>query len=115
MSLNFNDNPLTDIPPNYKPFSFRAESGIDVITFIKRAYRHVMEMNEGETRAVSITALRLEQDWKTGEVGGEFYTNLTLEVLREIARTIEDGYVLFQTLRAVPFKDNSLERDKSIQ
>lgn len=109
--FNFSDRPIEDLPENYTPFSFRAETSIDVMKFMMKAYERALEVNEEGMCRVSITALRLEQDWGTGEVVGEFYSNIDLETFRNIARSIEDCHVLLQTLRPVRFTENSCERD----
>lgn len=44
----------------------------------------------------------------------ELRTNATIEALRDTLRTIEDSHVMLQTLRALPLKENDLERDFSI-
>lgn len=41
----------------------------------------------------------------------EFNSPATLEALKCVARSIEDGHVLPETLRACPLTENSLQRD----
>ncbi len=80
-------------------YSFRAECDADVQrlrTILAKIGFGVITAKPGNTSV---------------EMHVEFLTPMDQETIEEAMRSIEDGHVMIQTLRPVPLKQNSLERD----
>lgn len=101
-----------DAPHFLKPYSFRAETAMDVIAFLNKAYADAM------TTERFVSALFIETDvgpnCGTHECVVEFQSNLSLEELRNHLRAIEDSHVMLQSFRQLPLYLNDCSRDYSI-
>ena len=81
--------------------SFRAETQTDVERLqdaVARAGHHTM-----------IASQQTTAPW--ADVDVQMKTAADLETVRDLMRTVDDGHVMVQTLRACPLKDNPLTRD----
>lgn len=96
---------MTGYAPNI--FSFRAECAHDVTEFIVAAHKAGVPAVLTRVNPMMFNATDAMPD-TTAEV---FSNGGTLEQMREVMRTIPDSHVMLQTLRQVPLKDNSLERE----
>lgn len=82
-------------------FSFRAECPYDVAAFVNKLVAKRINLK------IEHTMLSF------GEVSTELYTDADLETLIDVMCSGDDTHVMVQTLRPVPLKENSLERDRS--
>jgi hypothetical protein len=86
-----------------KTFSFRAECYADV-----ECLRDVLQKSKRQNEFAIF-------EHGFGEQAVELQVNLTKLDLKDVIRDyVPDGHVILQTLRPVPLKQNSLERDYSV-
>ena len=83
-------------------FSFRAECQVDVDSFLQKSQESVIKLTV--TKNVKVT-----NGFPDVEI--EFESEATLEDLIEVMRKVQNGHVMYQTLRQVPLNENSLKRD----
>ncbi len=83
-------------------FSFRAECQPDVDSFLQKS----------QESGIKLTVTKTVKDTNGfPDVEIEFESEATLEDLIEVMRKVQDGHVMYQTLRQVPLNENSLKRD----
>ena len=83
-------------------FSFRAECQRDVNCFIQ----------ETKNKNIVISLTKTVTDTtRFPDVEIEFESEATLEDLIEAMRKVQDGHVMYQTLRQVPLSENNLQRN----
>lgn len=85
-------------------FSYRAECQSDVDAFIGVAKSGMVEMQ--------ILAFA---DKAYPDVDIEITTEASKDALMDLMRRIDDAHIMRQTLRALPLKKNSLERDFKVK
>lgn len=83
-------------------FSFRAECQVDVDCFLQKS----------SDSNIKITVTKTVKD-KDGfpDVEIEFESEAKLEDLIKVMRGVQDGHVMYQTLRQVPLEQNNLHRN----
>lgn len=81
-------------------YSFRAECAADVDN-----------LNNALTASGLAATLLYYPDPVYPDINVEIETDAALDVIRSIMREVDDGHVMYQTLRAVPLAQNTLERD----
>ncbi len=84
-------------------FSFRAECKKDVTVFANYC------SNSG-----IIASLKIFPVSGFPDVIVEMETSTTLEELRSILDNVQDGHVMYQTLRQTPLAENKLNRDDAL-
>lgn len=82
-------------------YSFRAECQTDVEGF--RQALNAAEISH---------SIDCRPDSQFPDVDVELKTDATLEILKTLLRTVPDGHVMVETLRAGPLAENSLERSQ---
>ena len=83
-------------------FSFRAECQADVDSFLQKS----------QDSGIKLTVTKTVKDTNGfPDVEIEFESEATLEDSIEVMRKVQDGHVMYQTLRQVPLNENSLKRD----
>ncbi|MNP89120.1 hypothetical protein D3C85_15210 [compost metagenome] len=88
-------------------FSCRFEFTHDYTLFVVTASKHNLVINTSELYHVRID----DRTYPLPDIHVEFMCEADLETVRNIMRTVADLHVGIQSLRQVPLKDNSLERD----
>lgn len=81
-------------------YSFRAESQDDV-----------ERLHQAFAAAGVLTTMKGKPDAQFPDIEVELESATDLECIRNVMRTVKDGHVMLQTLRACPLSANSLERD----
>ena len=84
-------------------YSFRAEcqADLDKLTLALR------------TRGI-MCSMRATQDPQFPDCAVELETDATVQAIRDVMRSVEDGHVMVETLRPCQLADNSLERDYGV-
>ena len=103
--------PEPEMPPVYPGFtrySCRAETPVDVVRFLAPMYDRCREDQKQLGELTIIPYPNVSPDCKV-----EFVSNYSLQELREVMQTVEDGHVMVETFRPVPLMLNSLKRDSS--
>lgn len=81
-------------------YSFRAECP------------HDLEQLTAALQAKNVSCfINATQDRGFPDCTAEIETEVALEIIRDVMRSVADGHVMVETLRACPLRENSLERD----
>lgn len=82
-------------------FSFRAECQVDVDCFLQKS----------SDSNIKVTVTKTVKDTNGfPDVEIEFQSEAKLEDLIKVMQDVEDGHVMYQTLRQVPLSENNLQR-----
>jgi hypothetical protein len=94
-------------------YSLRAECLVDIANFIKELCNTDLCVEQvtiaTESYIANDTVLPLP------EAKMQFVSAASLTELRDVIRTVTDGHVMLQTLRALPLSENKLERDYDLE
>lgn len=85
-------------------FSCRAECQDDVDAFIQAA-----ELAGVEMKVLSYP------DCRFPDIDMEIHSDVSRDVIRGLMRRCEEAFIMRQTLRAVPLKENTLKRDERVK
>lgn len=83
-------------------FSFRAECRGDVNSFLQKS-------QDSGIKIIVTKTVKDTNGFPDMEI--EFESEAKLEDLIEAMRKVQDGHVMYQTLRQVPLEQNSLQRN----
>ena len=86
-------------------FSFRAECQADVNCFLQESLNSNIK--------ITVTKTVTDKD-EFPDVEIEFESETQLEDLIEVMRKVQDGHVMYQTLRQVPLEQNNLQRNYNL-
>ncbi len=95
------------------PYSCRAEALADLGQFFVVATAHMLPIYFPVFHQILLRGA--EKPFTSPDIGFEFQSTATLEQLRDAMREVIDSHVMLQTLRAVPFSENSLGRDFDLE
>ena len=86
-------------------FSFRAECQADVDCFLQESLNSNVK--------IAVTKTVMDKDGFP-DVEIEIESEVQLENLIEVMREVQDGHVMYQTLRQVPLEQNNLQRNYNL-
>ena len=86
-------------------YSFRAECMVDVTSFRREVFK---------AGIATTSIVHLDKDGHPDVTVEMLATESDITRFRDIAREVEDGHVIVQTLRPCPLSENSLKRDADV-
>ncbi len=92
-------------PQEVNTFSFRAVCASDLMAFIAAA-------TQSGLQGVAVT--RVVHDGTEPDVEAEVKAQASLEQMRDVIRSIDDGQVMLQTMRQCPLADNDMKLDLAV-